>query len=394
MGCIYRSPNSTSENNDQLCQLINRASNRGNSHVVILGDFNYPEVDWESWTSNKANVSHPSWKLINCLQDNFLYQLVDFNTRHRQGQKPSLLDLVITNDDTMVDEIKSLGPLGKSDHVIFFFDMFCYIESDDDTTDGKFLYNKGDYDKLRNDLSSIDWEDEMKNLDANKSWELFANTMYEAMENNIPKTKTRQNEPERRHKPLWMNKDAMRKVKKKYHAWKRYTKTNQYGDYETYCRARNAATNEVRRAKRTYERKLAEEIKVNPKSFWKYVRSKTKVKKGISDLKRKDGSVAYSDEDKAEELNSFFASVFTREDSANVPEPETKYHGDKLVTVTVTTEEVLKKLKKLNPSKSPGPDGMHPRVLKEVAEEISSPLTDIFNTINPLQKEHYQRTRR
>ena len=65
-------------------------------------------------------------------------------------------------------------------------------------------------------------------------------------------------------------------------------------------------------AKRSYERKLAEEIKVNPKSFWKYVRSKTKVKQGISNLERQDGSFAHTDEEKAEELNKFFASAFGR----------------------------------------------------------------------------------
>ena len=30
--------------------------------------------------------------------------------------------------------------------------------------------------------------------------------------------------------------------------------------------------------------------------------------------------------------------------------------------------------------KSPGPDGLHPRVLKEVATEIAKPLTILFNT--------------
>ena len=36
-------------------------------------------------------------------------------------------------------------------------------------------------------------------------------------------------------------------------------------------------------------------------------------------------------------------------------------------------------LKNLDPSKSPGPDGLRSRLLKEVASEISCPITDIFN---------------
>jgi hypothetical protein len=41
----------------------------------------------------------------------------------------------------------------------------------------------------------------------------------------------------------------------------------------------------------------------------------------------------------------------------------------------VTVEE---KLKNLNPSKSSGPDGLHPRVLWELREEISGPLASIM----------------
>ena len=56
-----------------------------------------------------------------------------------------------------------------------------------------------------------------------------------------------------------------------------------------------------------------------------------------------------------------------------------KHSGDALSTIVVTEEEVFKKLKKMNPRKSPGPDGLHPRVLKESADVIALPLTLIFN---------------
>ena len=42
-------------------------------------------------------------------------------------------------------------------------------------------------------------------------------------------------------------------------------------------------------------------------------------------------------------------------------------------------KEVESILKNLDPSKSPGPDSLTSRLLKEVASEISCPITDIFN---------------
>ena len=44
----------------------------------------------------------------------------------------------------------------------------------------------------------------------------------------------------------------------------------------------------------------------------------------------------------------------------------------------INYDKVLKILLKLKTGKSPGPDGLHPRVLKEVATEIAPALTTIF----------------
>ena len=41
---------------------------------------------------------------------------------------------------------------------------------------------------------------------------------------------------------------------------------------------------------------------------------------------------------------------------------------------------LLEKLRKLKVNKSPGPDGMHPRVLHDIADGIKIPLAIIYNT--------------
>ena len=51
------------------------------------------------------------------LQDNLLTQHVTNPTRARGKDCPSVLDLVIANDD-FVDDIIYLSPLGKSDHTV------------------------------------------------------------------------------------------------------------------------------------------------------------------------------------------------------------------------------------------------------------------------------------
>ena len=49
-----------------------------------------------------------------------------------------------------------------------------------------------------------------------------------------------------------------------------------------------------------------------------------------------------------------------------------------LSTINLTKERVLKALIDLNPNKTPGPDDLHLKVLKEVAESICDPVYYIF----------------
>jgi hypothetical protein len=51
--------------------------------------------------------------------------------------------------------------------------------------------------------------------------------------------------------------------------------------------------------------------------------------------------------------------------------------GSKLASFEIQ-EEVLKRLIAVNPNKSCGPDGFHPRLLKKLATVLAGPLTSFF----------------
>ena len=70
--------------------------------------------------------------------------------------------------------------------------------------------------------------------------------------------------------------------------------------------------------------------------------------------------------DKAEELNKFFSSVFTREDTANMLNTPNTKTDVILEDTALTIDEVAKNLCRLNSNKSAGPDGSSPRILKEL----------------------------
>ena len=96
-GSVYRSPNSTQENDEMLNTLIRNMSNAGYTYVVIAGDMNYPHINWESM-NNRTNEEDKDFRFIEAVRDSYLTQIVDTPTRGRGSTSPSLLDIILTND--------------------------------------------------------------------------------------------------------------------------------------------------------------------------------------------------------------------------------------------------------------------------------------------------------
>ena len=49
LGCVYRRPNSTIDNNQKLLNLFARVNEINLSHSLIMGDFNIKEIDWKKY---------------------------------------------------------------------------------------------------------------------------------------------------------------------------------------------------------------------------------------------------------------------------------------------------------------------------------------------------------
>ena len=84
----------------------------------------------------------------------------------------------------------------------------------------------------------------------------------------------------------------------------------------------------------------------------------------------------------AENLNGYFGSLFTREDISLLPVLDAKFQeakSDYLGQLSVTSEMIAKKIKAMKENKSPGVDGILPKLFKETVEQISIPFAREFN---------------
>ena len=82
----------------------------------------------------------------------------------------------------------------------------------------------------------------------------------------------------------------------------------------------------------------------------------------------------------AEDLNGYFSSMFTREDISSLPVAKfQEAKSDYLGPLIVTPEIVAKKINTMKDNKSPGVDGIPPKLLVETVEQIIIPLARVFN---------------
>ncbi len=74
IGLCYRSPNSSEDNNRKLReQIANLKSVERITHILVMGGFNFSEIDWVSGTVNADENSEPQ-KFYDSVQDEFLEQ--------------------------------------------------------------------------------------------------------------------------------------------------------------------------------------------------------------------------------------------------------------------------------------------------------------------------------
>ena len=87
-GLCYKSPNTDKLEINELFAAIKAATYKP---VVIMGDFNYPSVNWETLESNTLGE-----EFIDLVNDCYLIQHVNTPTRDS-----SVLDLVFSSEDGM-----------------------------------------------------------------------------------------------------------------------------------------------------------------------------------------------------------------------------------------------------------------------------------------------------
>ncbi|GAB0177898.1 mitochondrial enolase superfamily member 1 [Grus japonensis] len=125
------------------------------------------------------------------------------------------------------------------------------------------------------------------------------------------------------------------------------------------------------------ELKLVRDIKDNET----YIGDKKKTRENVGPLFNKTGDLGTQDMEKAEVLNAGFLSVFTSKtglQESQVLETKGKDWSKKDVPL-IEEDQIREYLSNMDTHKPMGPDGIHPQVLRELADVIVRLLSIIFD---------------
>jgi len=284
--------------------------------------------------------------------------------------------LIFSNIEDLILNLNSVPPLGASDHLGLLFEINCALRFEYLNKE-RYLYNRAQFVNMANNSpKDEDWDRLFDNTNCEESLNIFMMIIKDLVDSFVPIQKVR---TIRKIRNKWITKKIKRLLRSKRKLWNVFRNSGLEKDYIKYKHVRNNVKWEIKKAKIAYERRLVDGVKINSRLFWNYVNAKIKVKPSIPSFYI-DDRVIDDDTRKAEIFNNYFMSVFKNENVDSVPNlPQKMLITEPLNNIEITRGMVEDKLLKLKVDKSPGPDGLHPRILKELGQVISYPLKIIFS---------------
>ncbi|CAH8449918.1 unnamed protein product [Dicrocoelium dendriticum] len=290
-----------------------------------------------------------------------------------RNQIPSTLDLIFAKSHDFVSDIAYDCPLGASDHVCISF-RCALTKCHQATAEACPNIWRADFNAIRAKASVLRCAITVADT-VETAWEKFKAYLTEISAPHIPFTKRRVT----RAQPPWIDHTGKYLLRKRSKCWRTYQAASSTSTYESYRAVRNECKHHLRTLRLQYEEDLANAAVKNPKKFFAYVKRRSGTNSSIPALLRADGTHGHTDYDNACILSEQYTGVFSHEASLPQVELVTKVPEDSCLTeISITETQVFRLLQGLNPSKASGPDSIHPKLMHELAAELSGPLTCMF----------------
>ena len=287
--CYNTTANTKPEDEEPLLELISKACQRG--EVVIVGDFNHETIDWELMEAQSEGQG-----FLDRIQDQFLHQHVDKPTRGN-----NILDLILSSNPEQVRNITVSEQFGTSDHNIVHFEVIVK-EEPKQWKETYRDYRNADFNKIR-EVASVEWSAINNSSNLQEVWSKFKAALDKVVEENVNVKERIKGRPP---KPMWWNRKIYKLRRNRLKWWQKFRESQDETHESRYLAYQKKVVKEVKSAKRRLEERLGRNIKEDRKGFFKYAKSKMKVKEGVGPIEDENGRIMTDEQEMAEEFGRFF----------------------------------------------------------------------------------------
>lgn len=345
---------------------------------LIAGDFNLSNISW-----TPGSVGNLSLEPTNFTTDDENLLVDDLNTlgflqfNSVQNLYGRTLDLILSNDDIRVTDC-SADPLVPIDlhHGALTIDLqFADYVPLTGAPYLKYLFNKGNYDKINTELSQVDWQSALMSKPLEAAIDNFYAIFSSLRDKFIPRKRVTKG-----RFPIWFSPALKKALKEKYKYLSKFRTYGNRADEQSFKILRDRCKAMEKQSYRDYINSVEMSLRENPKAFWSFIKSKLGTNDIPSSLKLGD-SILNTGDTICNAFSNYFHSNFLKS-----PVSQKSSCADAFIpTVTdisgivIDVDSVSQLLSKLDPSKSAGPDLLPAQFLTRCSKTIAVPLTILFN---------------
>ena len=382
---VYRPPSYSAPENTALLSYLRDFCEGKN--IILQGDFNLPSIKWDSADIFSSYISPLDREFCGIFFELGLTQMVEQSTFFPSG---NVLDLLLTNSPERIGSCSVLPPLPGCHHspvvveTVFQDSHLLDSLADPRTQLGprqkRFIWSRGRCDLIAQSLAHVDWNNELGNMDVQSQYNCLLGILNPLIDNFVP---TREQESV---KPPWSINPPRRMKRAKQEAWRRFKQARSQNSRDSqdtllcwnqFQECNQEIRNFAVTSQKNYETKLADQIKTHPKLFHAYINHRKKGRTSIGPLKLPNGRIIDDPKTMAKQFVSSFSRVFEVA-TPRFPAPNQTCPGI-LEGFQISPDEVYNILSAIDSDTSVGMDGMHPRLLKNLAADLALPLAIIFN---------------
>lgn len=346
-----------------------------NAQTVVIGDLNFPDIDWAVPPHNgviKASSSRKSLhkNALEIFRHNNLTQLVHEST-HRLG---NTLDLVLFDQNLLENrEVKTTVMPRLSDHNMILVDITTHNTKKMTEAPPKLKYNfkRAKFPDIKLKFENLSTS--LKGKNANEMWCSFKSTIQQALAEDVP---TLLSKPKGHP---WMTRDLLRTIRQRDD---RYADAKADGIIDDAIEKELAkkVKKDVRKAKSQFlNGHVGESLSNgNTKPLFSYI-SKHKGKSNqISSIKNAETA------DIPDSLADFFSSVFVSGNDVDI----SRHDSNNTKKIRMSHSGLKSLLKTVDVRKASGPDGISGYTISQLAENVDEFTDCLYMVYEASLKQH------